>query len=62
MIQPVAPRISTHGVPGSDRATAIRGPGSLIVPSALFLGIMVAIYGGKYLSRDERIDRYYPLC
>ncbi|MFO7696447.1 MAG: proton-conducting transporter membrane subunit [Anaerolineae bacterium] len=41
--------------------TASGDPGALIVPLALLLGIMVAIYGGKYMSRDRRIDRYYPL-
>jgi len=37
------------------------GPGVLLVLIALLLGIMVAVYGGIYMSRDRRIDRYYPL-
>ncbi len=37
------------------------GPGVLLVLVALVLGIMVAIYGGIYMSRDRRIDRYYPM-
>ena len=35
--------------------------GSLLVSVALLLGVMVCIYGGIYMSRDRRIDRYYPL-
>ncbi|MHB1318512.1 MAG: complex I subunit 5 family protein [Anaerolineae bacterium] len=40
---------------------SVGGPGAVLVAVALLLGIMVAVYGGVYMSRDRRIDRYYPL-
>jgi proton-translocating NADH-quinone oxidoreductase chain N len=56
--------VALRSVPAGPWQTAVTapdGPGTLIVLVSLLLGIVVAIYGGKYMSRDRRIDRYYPL-
>lgn len=53
---------STWGRYGQDAAFLRADPGALlIIVVALALGLLVAIYSGRYLALDKRYETYYPL-
>lgn len=54
--------VPTWGHFGSDGAFLRADPGALMVASvALGLGMLVAVYSGRYLALDQRYENYYPL-
>jgi proton-translocating NADH-quinone oxidoreductase chain N len=54
--------LPTWGYGGSDGAFLQADPGAVvIVGAALALGLLVAIYSGRYLALDQRYETFYPL-
>lgn len=57
-----AQRLPTWGRSGPGGAFLRADPGALVMADiALGLGLLVAVYSGRYLAFDRRYETYYPL-
>jgi proton-translocating NADH-quinone oxidoreductase chain N len=56
------PDLPTWGYSGPGGAFLRVDPGAVVlVGAALGLGLLVAVYSGRYLALDQRYETYYPL-